>query len=1003
MRITCSFSPDGSSCLGTSSRSRGSGAGVFTALYEQSGRATGFLTRLNVADAGLREWIPQRSSLIFSMHCSGTSRAHRSDDLQHLDRAIRVLEACKNALQNVQIPGISLAIDAALVLVGKLKATKANEEAIARIGAEILSVSRVLEMALRRVQDYLDMYRSHSERRRAMEAQLRAPSPLKQRVEALERELVSLNLQADKLGRRRFLLRCMRSGRDTRVLQEIERGIKDALARFKLDSGITVEALVDDLPRQFAAVQEQISAVQSAIDKVDNEQRAYRDERLLEHLPRVEANYQAVTLAMQDQQINNTSVRVLGELRAWARGDTTLSHWCKPVWILSGPPGSGKSTLASRMCHQLQQENTALLGASFFFDLRQEHLSSTKAFFTTIAYQLARSQPSLYPHIIEALREHVKHGSNSGTMECVAQELILGPLQVMLRLSPTSSSSPVIIVVDALDECVEHAADTLPRMIRLLVACTQVPLSPIRVLLTARPCTLIDDVLDSSAIQGVTYRHSLDRHQETASDVATFLRGNLAGRACSADPAIIDTLAEHAGTSFAYARIITDILLDHPEDPRERLGIVLSLGPPRSHGLYALYSAVMGRAAPLTATTWARMRMRVERPSVFALCDRPACYPYLTGWLCSSRAGMLASGIVPPTALDALCPRCRAIAGNAPIEMWTLKRLAVSLIADGLRPGSVFPEVSQADVCREDPWLPDAKSQAPLVGPLDMIKQPSPRLDPTQEQGLSPNSRSTPSPNLVTVSLPDIKDLGLDILPAPEPLMPQDEMQSTSMARTRSGMGMPVPLVPGREPFIGGFVVQSEAIPAHALSTETTSRMEAQAVADVHLSTADASPVIPTPTAPTSCKPRRPRLRVIIASRNSPPTPLSPSAVLQPFRRRTPVDLRSRPSAILRLAGRAAPRSSPCGRSSRAKNTVTPGAPWILATPVGCHMGGAAPTSHAPHLSTRRTAANTPASCNTKRPNPSPWQQPSPMSRASPRVHHAAVPIVPQLKRSSTF
>jgi hypothetical protein len=146
--------------------------------------------------------------------------------------------------------------------------------------------------------------------------------------------------------------------------------------------------------------------------------------------------------------------------------------------------GRGKSTIARTIARAYYGKKQ--LGASFFFSRGDSDVSELAKFFTTIAVQLASSCPSLEPSIARAVREN-KNIANE-TLRDQWGKLIFQPL---LSLSPEDGStpSPLVIVVDALDECASfQSADQIVRLFSEAINITTVTL---RILITSRPETPI--------------------------------------------------------------------------------------------------------------------------------------------------------------------------------------------------------------------------------------------------------------------------------------------------------------------------------------------------------------------------------------------------------------------------------------------------------------------------------------------------------------------------------
>ena len=144
--------------------------------------------------------------------------------------------------------------------------------------------------------------------------------------------------------------------------------------------------------------------------------------------------------------------------------------------------GTGKSTIARTIAHEYYY-NQKRLGASFFFSRGTEDRSHAGKFFTTIAVQLAYMSPVLKEHICRAVAEH---NIANQSFRDQWKYLIVQPLSIWMA---ASNQSPLILVIDALDEC-DNDQDV--QGILQLFAETELS-DPIqlRIFLTSRPETPI--------------------------------------------------------------------------------------------------------------------------------------------------------------------------------------------------------------------------------------------------------------------------------------------------------------------------------------------------------------------------------------------------------------------------------------------------------------------------------------------------------------------------------
>lgn len=283
-----------------------------------------------------------------------------------------------------------------------------------------------------------------------------------------------------------------------------------------------------------------------ALSRIERLQLEERDRRILDRLPHVDASFRSGRKRKPSLQ-DGTRAGLLEELAAWAEGSEPS------VFVLTGKPGTGKSTVAYELAKRWDAEKR--LGASFFFDAGAAD-STTRFFFSTIAYQLANLQPTLSPLIIKSAQTFLTKGTNQ-TMDFQVEDLILEPFKKVSKNHP-----PIVIVVDAVDEC--RDIEFRPRMLHLLLNAMRTARLPFRILLTTRPEFQIMNALRSMnlsftgpfvIVQDINQEKKLVR-----ADIQRYISFHLP----EADPALVDDLANQAGELFIYASTALDLIRADP-------------------------------------------------------------------------------------------------------------------------------------------------------------------------------------------------------------------------------------------------------------------------------------------------------------------------------------------------------------------------------------------------------------------------------------------------------
>lgn len=259
----------------------------------------------------------------------------------------------------------------------------------------------------------------------------------------------------------------------------------------------------------------------------------------------------------------DTRVRILEDIEGWItkpEGDN--------IYWLAERAGFGKTAIALSIAERAAERGD--LAASFFFSYQVPELRTASRFFPTLAFQLSLFDDRVYrKHFVEAVDNAPDAGATK--LEHQAKALFIDPLQ---RAAPLHR--PMVIVVDALDECNrEHAQE----LVVILTKALQELSLPIRFFITSRPEHHIITAFEAA---GISSRAVVDSSEQ---DVETFLRKEL--------PTVprklglrdmshwiseheIRILASRAGGLFIYAAVVLGFLTDLDAlDPREHLDVLL--------------------------------------------------------------------------------------------------------------------------------------------------------------------------------------------------------------------------------------------------------------------------------------------------------------------------------------------------------------------------------------------------------------------------------------------
>ncbi|KAF4566582.1 hypothetical protein EYR36_012013 [Pleurotus pulmonarius] len=195
-------------------------------------------------------------------------------------------------------------------------------------------------------------------------------------------------------------------------------------------------------------------------------------------MPVLKSKLEPATIEWTDRPTCHPRTRldVQGEITKWI----VDSNGTNVLWLI-GHVGAGKSTLATTIASTYA--GTRRLGAFVFFNRDVEERRNPTKFVRTLAYELCKFDQCISEKISSAIddRPHI----TQELLDDQFQHLIHGPLQdAVSEGSPLSFQGPILIVIDALDECGDKY--TRRRLLKVLAKETANLPSFVRIIITSR-------------------------------------------------------------------------------------------------------------------------------------------------------------------------------------------------------------------------------------------------------------------------------------------------------------------------------------------------------------------------------------------------------------------------------------------------------------------------------------------------------------------------------------
>jgi len=258
-----------------------------------------------------------------------------------------------------------------------------------------------------------------------------------------------------------------------------------------------------------------------------------------------------------------TRTRVLSMFFEWAKDDPMRIFW------LAGLAGTGKTSIAVTLCHMLQNEPDLVFGGAFFCSriANISELTDARCIIPTLATIFAEQTPVFAAALAAQLAVDSRAPLKPISVQVI--QLLQKPLS-----SLSSSSHPIIFLIDALDECSDE--NEVKKLIRAIstLACD----AKVKFIVTSRPETHISISLASDT-SFILKLHTIDK-EEVTEDIRACIDHAFSEHPLDEEwytTSDIDLLANCADGLFIFASTVFSYILDTEsvEDRMARLQTAL--------------------------------------------------------------------------------------------------------------------------------------------------------------------------------------------------------------------------------------------------------------------------------------------------------------------------------------------------------------------------------------------------------------------------------------------
>ncbi|KAF8904679.1 hypothetical protein CPB84DRAFT_1772544 [Gymnopilus junonius] len=284
----------------------------------------------------------------------------------------------------------------------------------------------------------------------------------------------------------------------------------------------------------------------------------------------------------------NTRVEVISRILDWVSREDLESSNPQIMW-LHGAAGAGKSAISQTIADRCSSDGQLL--ASFFFGGSDSSRNQAKFIFSTIGYQIALALPEARDKLIETIERDPLVFSRS--LSTQFESFIIDPLSIQISDTefPNGTSFPRLIVIDALDECLERRSqsDILEAIFRGI---RDRHLPPLRFLISSRSEHEISIKFSSPNLAGNLTELVLDETYFPERDIEFYLEAKFK-EITETHPFRryiplhwptrdnIKYLARKSSGQFIYASTVIKYGGSSRHRPHHRLEVILNIRPPQ--------------------------------------------------------------------------------------------------------------------------------------------------------------------------------------------------------------------------------------------------------------------------------------------------------------------------------------------------------------------------------------------------------------------------------------